>query len=325
MFSLVRAVSWALVWLPLLCSCSDSDQGTDGGADQATLPGSVLITEFMADPVAALDTDGEYIELHNPSGAPVDLQGWTLRDELQDKHVIQGPLVVEPGAYLVLAVNKESGKNGGVKAAYQYDQFNLTNIGDQIVLLDQAGKRVDSVVYNTTWEIYPGISTALRALDLDNGIAGSWCPSADPWTGSAGDRGSPGAPSSCGSPPPPPEDAGPTDGLPYLQNRISFNESLCASIASGAKKITLRNGHWTKIAVGEWVKLVCSSSQTTFKAQITLVRHTTWGGITEQEYKDDGFSSQSQMLQKMQEYYPGIALGDPATVFRWKDMEPIAP
>jgi hypothetical protein len=108
----------------------------------------------------------------------------------------------------------------------------------------------------------------------------------------------------------------------YPAHYITFNESLCPGIANGTKKSTLRNKHVTYVAVGEWVRLICSTSKTTFKALVTVVRHTTWGEITEEEYKADGFSSQAQMMQTMQTYYPGITLTDPATVIRWDNTSP---
>jgi hypothetical protein len=111
--------------------------------------------------------------------------------------------------------------------------------------------------------------------------------------------------------------------LPYLQHKLTFNESLCAGIGSGTKKSTLRNGtYWSLLVVGEWVKLECSTSKTTYKAQLTVVRVTTWGGITAEEYMADGFSSQANMMQIMQTYYPGITLTDPAMVIRWDKTSP---
>jgi len=103
---------------------------------------------------------------------------------------------------------------------------------------------------------------------------------------------------------------------------LSFNESLCAGVGSGSKKLTLRNKHVTYLTVGEWIKLICSTSKTTYKGQVTEVRHTTWGGITAEEYGADGFSSQANMLEIMKTYYPGITFDDPATVVRWDNTGP---
>lgn len=113
-----------------------------------------------------------------------------------------------------------------------------------------------------------------------------------------------------------------TTDMPYLTHYLTFNESLCAGIGDGSKKSTLRNKHITYIVAGEWIKLICSTSKTTYKGLVTVVRLTTWGGITAEEYQADGFSSQAQMLQIMQTYYPGITLTDPATVVRWDQTQP---
>jgi hypothetical protein len=110
--------------------------------------------------------------------------------------------------------------------------------------------------------------------------------------------------------------------LPTFAHYLSFNESLCAGVGSGSKKLTLRNKHITYLTVGEWIKLICSTSKTTYKGQVTEVRKTTWGGITADEYTADGFSSQANMLSIMQTYYPGISLSDPATVVRWDRTAP---
>jgi hypothetical protein len=118
------------------------------------------------------------------------------------------------------------------------------------------------------------------------------------------------------------KDGGGSKDQATLAHYLSFNESLCSGIANGSKKLTLRNKHVTYLTVGEWIKLICSTSKTTFKAQVTEVRHTTWGGITADEYSADGFSSQANMMSIMATYYPGITLGDPATVVRWDHTAP---
>jgi hypothetical protein len=117
-------------------------------------------------------------------------------------------------------------------------------------------------------------------------------------------------------------DKGKTSDLPYLQHYLSFNESLCADIASGVKKSTLRNNHVTYIVAGEWIKLICSTSKTSFKALVTMVRLTTWGGITPSEYQADGFKSQAEMMQTMQTFYPGITLSGNASVVTWDKTSP---
>jgi hypothetical protein len=108
------------------------------------------------------------------------------------------------------------------------------------------------------------------------------------------------------------------DGLAVIR----FSEHLCPRLRADSKRITLRARHRTAIKVGQWVQLVCMESRTRFRARITLVRHTSWRGVTDRELADDGFSGRDQLLPIMRRYYPGIVLDDPATVYRWDRARP---
>ena len=77
-----------------------------------------LITELLIDPAAVSDTLGEWIEVHNAGGAPVNLSGWTLGSLERAEHTITADLWLEPGAYTVLARSDDPTANGGVTAAY---------------------------------------------------------------------------------------------------------------------------------------------------------------------------------------------------------------
>src|SRR5512140_130799 len=85
--------------------------------DGAASPGgpAVVITEIMANPVSASDTEGEWIELYNAGQSSVDINGWILRDDDNDQHRISngGPLLVPAGGRLVLGRSGDSSKNGG--------------------------------------------------------------------------------------------------------------------------------------------------------------------------------------------------------------------
>ena len=78
-------------------------------------PGDLVISEFMANPQAVLDANGEYVEFYNNTSNPVDINGFTLRDDGVDSHVIAngGPLVVPAFGFIVLGVDANSGTNGG--------------------------------------------------------------------------------------------------------------------------------------------------------------------------------------------------------------------
>ena len=180
----------------------------DHGPTQDTTPpppqGKVVITEFMADPIAVTDTVGEYIELYNPTQTPVDLQGWTLRDDATDSHTIAAPggtLIVGPRSFIVLGKSTNKAVNGGVTVAYAYTNFFLSNTagGDEIVVADRNKTVVDRVTYSLAKEFSIPIGASLSVKNPlgDKSKGSQWCAETKPWVGSAGDKGTPGLPPGC--------------------------------------------------------------------------------------------------------------------------------
>lgn len=178
--------------------------GVAGVSQIAVLPdvattGSVIITEIMVDPTAAPDPSGEWLELHNPTSVPINIEGWTLSDDGIDTHQINVSgtgLFIPPGGYLVLGFNADQATNGGVKVDYQYANFLIANLGDEIVLKDGLGAQVDRVAYDTLagWTVPSGRSISLDPTKLDaalNDVADNWCASVTVF--GLGDRGTPGA------------------------------------------------------------------------------------------------------------------------------------
>lgn len=158
-------------------------------------PGSIIVTEFMADPSAVTDANGEWLELYNPGDVSVDINNWTLRDLGSNSHVINsgGPLVIQPQTYLVLGRNADLATNGGIALGYEYSGFTLGNSDDEIELVDVSGIVIDTVIYSAAW-VSAGASVSLNPNSLDavaNDNQANWC------TASAvlqsGDRGTPGS------------------------------------------------------------------------------------------------------------------------------------
>ena len=100
--------------------------------------GNLLISEVMANPSAVSDSNGEWFEVFNASANTIDLNGITISDNGTNAHLISAStsLLLSPGEYFVLGGNGESAVNGGYIANYVYSNFNLANLNDQIVLLD---------------------------------------------------------------------------------------------------------------------------------------------------------------------------------------------
>ena len=157
----------------------------------------MIITEIMPNPAAVRDSDGEWFEIHNTtSDTEIDINGWTIRDDGSNAHVINngGPLLVPPGGFLVLGRSADFSVNGGVPVDYQVlSSFSLTNTQDAIVLVDETGAEIDRLEYNADL-VFIGRSASLNPDDFDavsNDDPDNWCGSETAMV--SGDRGTPGA------------------------------------------------------------------------------------------------------------------------------------
>jgi beta-lactamase superfamily II metal-dependent hydrolase len=160
-----------------------SNSGQDASDGPFTLTGTtpsvdLVINEIMQNPDFSSDTYGEWFELYNAGTSAVDIDGWTIRDDDLDAHVIQngGPLLVPAGGFLVLGRSGETGSNGGYVSDYVYNGFILANGDDEVVLQDPSVTIVDSVSYTgvAPWPNPTGRSMELTDPSLDNDLGGNW-------------------------------------------------------------------------------------------------------------------------------------------------------
>lgn len=93
-------------------------------SDLVYVPGDLLISEFVADPVTG---EKEWIEIFNSSGFDIDLTDWILEEGAGQKTVLNGQIA--PEEYLVI------------------EKSSLNNSGDMIILKDPDGQIIDQVVY----------------------------------------------------------------------------------------------------------------------------------------------------------------------------------
>ncbi|RLT36917.1 MAG: hypothetical protein DWI57_14235, partial [Chloroflexi bacterium] len=151
---------------------------------------SVFISEFLADPSAVSDANGEWIELYNAGPDAVNLKDWVLADLGRDRHVITRDIVVAAGAYVVLARKDDPSINGGVAVAYVYTGVNLANDEDEILLLSADGTEEDRVVWGGDSGLTPVRGKSLERAGF--GPLAEWVVAVSAWPGSAGDFGTPG-------------------------------------------------------------------------------------------------------------------------------------
>lgn len=164
----------------------------------------IIITEFMVNPAAVQDSVGEWFEVYNNTASQINLNGWTIQD-LQGSDVIEGDVLMSSGQYFVFCNNGNTATNGGVPTDYDYLYgtqgsglaFSNSN-NDQIVIRDNLGQTQDSVSFNyPAWAGQPGRSFELKSLSYDNNIDSSWCIAQNSWSGSQGDKGTPGDANDC--------------------------------------------------------------------------------------------------------------------------------
>jgi hypothetical protein len=112
----------------------------------ATALSAPIISEFMASNDRTLrDVDGQYsdwIEIHNPDAAPVNLAGWYLTDDARNLTKWQFPAVtLSPGGYLVVFA---SDKNRRDPAEELHTNFQLDAGGEYLALVNPDGRTVAS-------------------------------------------------------------------------------------------------------------------------------------------------------------------------------------
>lgn len=175
-------VTLALVALALLAGSAALAADTD-----------IVITEIMQNPFVLDDTLGEWFEVHNTGATPVDLNGWTIKDNDTESHVITASAVVPAGGYAVLCRNAAAMAGEGVTALYQYTGFQLANGADEIVLLNASMVEIDRVEYDggPVWPDPNGASMSWDENTADNNVGTNWGEGAVPF--GSGDLGTPGA------------------------------------------------------------------------------------------------------------------------------------
>ncbi len=162
--------------------------------------GMLVISEFIANPKAASDTTGEWVELYNASSQTVELAGVTLQVG-SAAHVIKPTqsLPVVPGAYVLLGRNGDLASNGGVTLNYVYgNAINLPNSGTPTVQIRKDAVLIDAVLYAPGKEGWlpmgDGLSYQLAPDKLaadKNDDGANWCYGTTVY--GAGDKGTPGA------------------------------------------------------------------------------------------------------------------------------------
>ncbi len=135
-------------------------------ASVAVASGDLMITEFMAINDSTLaDQDGsfrDWIEIHNPTGSDVDLDGWALTDDAADLAKWRFPAVtIAAGDYLVVFASDKDRTN---PASQLHLNFKLSGSGEYLALVRPDGSiahdyspafppQVEDVSYGVGYEL----------------------------------------------------------------------------------------------------------------------------------------------------------------------------
>jgi len=181
-------------------------------------PGDLAFSEFMADPSAAGDAEGEFVEISNPGVVGVALDGLLLSRD-GGAHVFpivasNGTLLVPPGGQVVGAASDEEFLNGGIAADFRLPwSGTLANtLSAKLQLSVPGGPVIDSldvVAAGFPVKATSGVSFQLdparRGADANDvwtaGAKQVWCLTPTGRTYGSGDRGTPGEPNAWCQPP----------------------------------------------------------------------------------------------------------------------------
>jgi hypothetical protein len=152
---------------PLLAPCAlllnfaPAVAATVGVADVA--PNSLVVTEYLANPVDVADADGEYFEIFNATTDSIDLAGLVVRDDGSNSFTVTS-LVIAPHAFAVFA--SADGTALGIAPDYVYGGgMALTNTDDEIGLYRPDDTLINKVAYSDGDLFGAGIAHELAVLD----------------------------------------------------------------------------------------------------------------------------------------------------------------
>jgi hypothetical protein len=136
------------------CGISPEGQCFADGALRDTVPpqpGDLIITEFMPDPDAVGDAEGEWFEVY--VAADVDLNrlqvGKTV-DEVEFSLPGGDCLPVAAGTHVVFAAELDPALNGGLPRADYLLDMSLGNSGDQGIFVGYGDTVIDAIAYSSS-------------------------------------------------------------------------------------------------------------------------------------------------------------------------------
>ena len=141
-----------IVWMLLALGCVEPQEEENTSwspyLGSSAVWSDVVINEFMTTNATGLqDSTGAYpdwIELFNPTAEDIDLEGWTLSDDIgeRDRHTLSG-LSIEAGGWLLLYAD------GDPEQGDEHLDFSLNADGEEIGLYSPDGGVVDELEFGS--------------------------------------------------------------------------------------------------------------------------------------------------------------------------------
>jgi len=128
-------------------------------------PNSLVVTEYLANPVGVGDADGEYFEIYNTTGDSIDLDGLVVRDDGANAFTVPS-LVVAPYSFAVFS--SSDGTSLGLIPDHVYGgSMALTNGDDEIGLYRPDDMLINKVAYTDGDGFGAGIAHELELLNAN--------------------------------------------------------------------------------------------------------------------------------------------------------------
>ena len=136
--------------------------------------GLIAVNELMHSPN---DEGTEWVELLNFSGGAVDLDGWSLGDDVDSYRLGDGtdPLqALQPGAYLLVARDGDLMEGLASCPVIEPEDWEALSADDTVTLLDEFGTPMDRITYERDWGGDRGVSLERVRPDMPAQDAGNW-------------------------------------------------------------------------------------------------------------------------------------------------------
>jgi len=147
--------------MALWLTCSPAFGATLSVADLT--PNSLVITEYLANPIGISDADGEYFEIYNTTNNEIDLNGLVVRDDGSNAFTVSS-VVAMPHTFVVLSGS--DGTSLGLTVGHAYGGgMTLTNADDEIGLYRPDDTLINKVSYSDGDQFGAGIAHELAFLD----------------------------------------------------------------------------------------------------------------------------------------------------------------